>query len=97
MEDLVISRDLLIDSVNVVNFVNRGNRLSNMSDALVCQDTRDDYNTHVFKNVGFEVIDVKLFAWPQDGSSFIYGATKNPNLAKGVPVPTIISILAKRK
>jgi hypothetical protein len=96
IEDIVISTDLLVSSVKVINFVYRSGRISHCSDEEVCKAARDDYDIHVFKNVGFEVVDVRLFDWPLDGSNFIYGAANNPNLAQGVSIPTITSILASR-
>ena len=96
IEDIVISSDLLIDSVDVVNFVSRGGRISHFSNEQAREAAKDDYDTYVFKNVGFEVYDVRLFDWSLDGSNFIYGAANNPNLAPGTPIPTITSILARR-
>jgi hypothetical protein len=96
IEDIIISSDLLMDSVDVINFVNRSHRLSNHSDAQVQKAAKDDYDTYVFKKIGFEVVDVRLFDWDVEGSNFIYGAAHNPNLARGDTVSTIISIISRR-
>jgi SAM-dependent methyltransferase len=96
IEDIVISSDLLVDSVDLINFVNRGGRISRFSNEQVRKATKDDYDTHVFKSVGFEVFDVRLLDWSLDGSNFVYGAADNPNLAPGASILTITSILARR-
>ena len=63
IEDIIVSRDLLVDTVDTINFVNRSGRISHIPAQEVIKATMDDYNTHVFAKVGFEVAQVKLFDW----------------------------------
>jgi hypothetical protein len=95
IEDIIVSRDLLVDTVDTISLVNRSGRISHIPDQEVIDATIKDYNTYVFLEAGFEVAEVKLFDWPIEGSRFMYGAATNPNLAPGT-VPTIVSIVARR-
>ncbi|WP_277983302.1 class I SAM-dependent methyltransferase [Sphingomonas faeni] len=97
IEDIIVSGDLLVNTVDTISLVNRSGRISHIPDDEVINDTVKDYNTHVFDEVGFEVAEVRLFDWPLEGSNFVYGAANNPNLATGTSVPTIVSIVARRK
>jgi len=97
IEDIIVSGDLLVDTIDTISLVNRSGRISHIPDREAIDATIEDYNTYVFDKVGFEVSEVKFFDWPIEGSSFMYGAANNPNLAPGTPVPTIVSIVARRK
>ncbi len=97
LEDVITSPGILTSAVDVISLVNRSGRIAECSDQEVIQAAIDDYNEHVFARCGFEVVDVTLDDWPREGSKFLYGAAPNPNLAEGSAIPTIISIVAKRK
>lgn len=77
--------------------VNRGGIIEGSSDSEIFSETKKDYDTYVFGSVGFEVVEVKNYEWPRDGSEFQYGQAHNPILAKGKAIPMITSIVAKRK
>ncbi len=96
IEDIVVSPDVCLASVEYVHLVNRGGRVVGFTEAEFFNDTKEDYDTYVFGNIGFEVFEVKNIDWPREGSEFQYAQAHNPNLAKGEAVPTIISIIAKR-
>ena len=96
IEDVLVSPDVCLPSVEYVHLVNRGGRVIGFTDEECFKATKDDYDTYVFKNIGFEVSEVMIFDWPRDGSEFQYGQAHNPNLAEGETIPTITSIIAKR-
>lgn len=96
IEDIIISRDICLDTVEYINLANRGGRIAGFSDAELFDSVKDDYDAYVFNNIGFEVCDVTNMDWPREGSDFYYGQAANPNLAKGESIPTITSIIAKR-
>lgn len=96
IEDIIISPDVCIDSVKYIHLVSRGGRVAGFSDEVCFKETKRDYDTHVFSNVGFEVYDVKNFPWPREGSEFQYGQAHNPILAEGDIIPTITSLIARR-
>ncbi|MEW9297413.1 class I SAM-dependent methyltransferase [Acetobacter oryzifermentans] len=96
LEDIIISEEILIDTVNTINLVYRGKKVSHLSDQEVKDSQAKNYNTYVFDQVGFKVTDVRLFDWPREGSDFTYGAAHNPNLVQGATNPIIISLIAQR-
>ena len=96
IEDILVSPDVCLPSVEYVHLTNRGVRVIGFTDADCFKSAKDDYDTYVFKNIGFEVSEVMMFDWPRDGSDFQYGQAHNPNLAKGETIPIITSIIAKR-
>ncbi|GEM_PF-1203317 len=96
IEDIIVSPDVCLASVEYIHLVNRGGRVVGFTEAQCFNETKKDYDSYVFRSIGFEVVEVKNIDWPREGSEFIYGQAHNPNLAKGETVPTITSILAKR-
>ncbi|EOX4444932.1 class I SAM-dependent methyltransferase [Vibrio alginolyticus] len=97
IEDIIVSKDVCLESVDYIHLVNRGGIIEGFSDSEIFSETKKDYDTYVFGNVGFEVVEVKNYEWPRVGSEFQYGQAHNPNLAKGKAIPMITSIVAKRK
>lgn len=95
IEDIIVSPDVCLESVEYIHLVSRGGLAVKASEELF-NSTKEDYDTHVFNNVGFEVFDVKTIDWEIEKSEFPYGITHNPNFAGGETVPVIVSILAKR-
>lgn len=87
---------MCLESVEYIHLANRGALVVGFSEAEIFEETKKDYDTHVFKSIGFEVVEVRNMDWPRENSEFQYGQAHNPNLAKGVTVPTITSIVAKR-
>ncbi|WP_417559747.1 class I SAM-dependent methyltransferase [Marinomonas sp.] len=96
IEDIIISPDVCLESVNHIHLVNRGTLAEGFSEAEIFTETKKDYDTYVFEKIGFEVVEVKNIDWPREGSEFQYGHAHNPNFAGGVEVPAITSIVAKR-
>ncbi|WP_444677958.1 class I SAM-dependent methyltransferase [Halomonas sp. E19] len=95
IEDIIVSPSICLESVECIHLVNRGGLAAGFSEAEVFRSTKDDYDTHVFGKVGFEVVEVKNIDWPREGSDFQYGYAHNPNFAEGQVTPTITSIVAK--
>ena len=96
LEDIIVSNNLLVDSVETINFALRGERLKKASKEEIFLAQKENYDTYVFKNVGFEVTHVEVIDWNTANSNFTYSLAQNPNLLEGDLVPTIISITAKR-
>ncbi|MDD2653035.1 MAG: class I SAM-dependent methyltransferase [Sulfurimonas sp.] len=96
IEDIIVSPIVCLASVEYIHLVSRGNLAAGFSEAEIFEHTKNDYDTHVFKRVGFDVIEVKNINWPREGSEFQYGQAHNPNFAGGRTVPIITSIVAKR-
>ncbi|WP_409409307.1 methyltransferase domain-containing protein [Acidithiobacillus ferriphilus] len=96
IEDIIASRDVCVCSVDYIHLVNRGGIVLGLPEDEYFNSTKDDYDTYVFNEIGFEVSDVKFIDWPREGSDFQYGQAPNPNLAEGESVPAITSIIAKR-
>lgn len=96
IEDIIVSPSICLESVECIHLVNRGGLAAGVSEAELFRSTKDDYDTHVFRKVGFEVVEVKNIDWPREGSDFQYGQAHNPNFAGGQVTPTITSIVAKR-
>ena len=93
LEDIIISNDLLIDSVEVINFVIRSSRLKNASNQIIFDTQKKDYDTYVFNNVGFEVTNVEVIDWDNSNSTFPYSSIRKEEQET---IPTILSITAKK-
>lgn len=96
IEDIIVSSDLCVDSVEYIHLASRGARIVGFTENDYIKASKEDYDTYVFKDAGFEVVEVKYLEWSRDGSEFQYGQAHNPNAAQGEAIPTITSILAKR-
>lgn len=96
LEDIIVSDAILVDSVETINFAIRSARLKNASKEEIFFAQKEDYDTYVFNNVGFEVTNVEIIDWKRQNRNFTYSMAPNPNLMNGELVPTIISITAKR-
>lgn len=96
IEDIIISPDVCLESVDYIHLANRGALAAGFSEAEIFKETKKDYDTYVFKKIGFEVVEAKHIDWPRDESEFQYGQAHNPNFIDGTAVPVIISIVAKR-
>ena len=96
LEDIIVSDNLLVDSVETINFAIRSARLAKASKEEIFLAQKEDYDTYVFKYVGFEVTTVDVIDWDTVNSNFTYSSVANPNLLEGELIPTIISITAKR-
>jgi hypothetical protein len=95
IEDIIVSPDVCLESVEYIHLVNRGSLFVGFTEAELFNLTKKEYDTYVFRNIGFEVFDVKNIDWPREGSEFPYVQAPNPNF-KGETIPTITSIVAKR-
>lgn len=96
IEDLIVSTALRLESAEWIHLANRGAASEAASDDFIFGETKKDYDTHVFSEYGFEVVDVKTFRWNRDGSSFMYVNAPNPNFQANSAIPCITSILARR-
>lgn len=96
IEDLIVSPDVCLPSVEYIHLVNRGARVAGFTEADCSNAEKENYDTYVFRDIGFEVFEVRNMDWPREGSDFIYSQAPNPILAQGLTIPTIISIIAKR-
>lgn len=96
IEDVIVSPDVCLESVDYIHLVNRGTLAAGFSEAEIFTETKKDYDTYVFEQIGFEVVEVKNIDWPREGSEFQYGQAHNPNFVGGIAVPAITSIVAKR-
>lgn len=96
IEDIVVSPDVCLESVEYIHLVNRGALAAGFSEAQIFIETKKDYDTYVFEKIGFEVVEVKNIDWPREGSEFQYGQAHNPNFVGETAVPAITSIVAKR-
>lgn len=97
MEDAMLTKSICPPSVDWVHLANRVGMITDVSEAFAKQETKADYDTHVFLPNGFEVVDVQILDWDIAGSSFSYGFSDNPNLLPGQPAAKLVSVLAKRK
>lgn len=89
IEDIIVSNDILVDSVEIINLVGRGTLNPGYSKEDIFSSQKEDYDTYVFKKVGFEVIKVEVINWNISNSSFNYtNKDKNTNV--------FLSIIAKR-
>jgi SAM-dependent methyltransferase len=96
LEDIIVSKNLLIDSVETINLVLRGALSHKTSKEELFNSTKLDYDTNVFKDIGFEVVNVEVIDWNTENSNFTYTSVKNKNVPDGEVSPSIISITAKR-
>jgi SAM-dependent methyltransferase len=96
IEDIIISKDICLESIEYIHLANRGFSNADASEEELFLSTKQDYDTHVFKKIGFEVVDVKSINWDMTDSEFQYSAAHNPNFKAGKIIPTVTSILAKR-
>jgi SAM-dependent methyltransferase len=96
LEDIIVSNNLLIDSVDTINLAIRSGKVHDSSKEEMFITQKQDYDTYVFKNVGFEVVNVEVIDWNTTNSDFRYSSVPNPNVANKNLIPTIISITAKR-
>lgn len=96
IEDILVSSDVCLDSVECIQLVNRSYMATSVNDKNIYKSQKEDYDTHVFSHAGFEVVSVDVMDWPRDESEFVYGAAHNPNFMGGEVKPVIISITAKR-
>lgn len=97
IEDIVVSSKIAVDSVDIINLVNRSTMATRFTDAEVFESQKADYDEHVFGPVGFEVYEVKVHRWDRTGSTFLYGQAYNPIFAGGETADVITSIFARRK
>jgi len=98
IEDIIVSDNILTDSVKIIHFALRGMTPVNTSDEEIYNGQKKDYDTYVFQNTNFKVNNVKTIKWNIDQSSFRYSITQNPNIPKEAElVPTVIAIGAKNK
>lgn len=96
VEDILISSEVCTSSVEFIQLVNRSYMSTSVSNEDIFKNEKENYETYVFSNVGFEVISVEIMDWPRDESEFVYSAAYNPNFMGGNTKPVIISITAKR-
>lgn len=96
IEDILVSSDVCLPSVECIQLVNRSYMATSTNNKDIFKNQKDDYDTHVFSRVGFEVVSVDVMDWPRDESEFVYSAAYNPNFMGGEAKPVIISITAKR-
>ncbi|WP_233983319.1 class I SAM-dependent methyltransferase [Pectobacterium versatile] len=96
IEDILVSSDVCLASVECIQLVNRSYMSISAKSKDIFQSQKEDYDTHVFSCAGFEVVTVEIMDWPRDESEFAYGAAHNPNFIGGEAKPVIISITAKR-
>ncbi|GAA3594453.1 hypothetical protein GCM10023078_22390 [Gibbsiella greigii] len=99
IEDIIVSRDVCIESVEYIQLGMRSFGLVNSDKERDFTDTKENFDQFVFSQAGFEVIAVDSFIWEVDKSVFPYAYAKNPNFNEGNPaqtIPLITSILAKR-
>jgi hypothetical protein len=97
MEDAMLTKSICPPSVDWVHLANRVGMIAEVPEAFAKQETKADYDTHVFLPNNFEVVDVQILDWDMACSSFNYGSAHNPNLLPGQPVAKLVSVLAKRK
>jgi len=97
IEDIVVSRAVTTESVEIINLVSRGGMVASCSAQEAFDVQKADYDEYVFDKIGFEVCDVKVAYWDRTGSTFVYGHADNPYFIGEETVPVIISIFARRK
>ncbi|MGI8464445.1 class I SAM-dependent methyltransferase [Pectobacterium punjabense] len=96
IEDILVSSDICLDSVECIQLVNRSCMAISANNERVFKSQKENYDTYVFSHAGFEVVGVDVMDWPRDESEFVYGVAHNPNFMGGETKPVIISIIAKR-
>jgi SAM-dependent methyltransferase len=98
IEDIIVSENILMNSVKTIYFALRGMTPTSVSDEEMYNGQKKDYDTYVFQNTDFEVTNVKSIQWNIEKSSFRYSMTDNPNISKDAElVPTVIAIGAEKK
>ena len=98
IEDIIVSENILMNSVKTIHFALRGMTPINTSDEEMYDGQKKDYDTYVFQNTNFEVTNVNSIKWNITESNFRYSMTENPNIAKDAKlVPTVIAISAENK
>lgn len=95
VEDRLVDLPLCPASVEWVHTVQRGGVPPGVSEDQIKDGMAEEYNKYMLKNSGFSVTAVQVLTWNQ-GATFPYVQTPNPNLPPGKPKPVIISILARR-
>lgn len=96
IEDIIVSPEVCLASVESIHLVSRGLVDLKYTDDEIFKSQKEDYDKHVFEQVGFEVVEVKNIDWPIEDSEFQYGFAHNPNFKGVQAAPMITSILAKR-
>lgn len=96
IEDIIVSKDICLPSVEYIHFVTRGAIANSISKEEFFDSQKADYEKHVFDRIGFEVVSVNTIPWSLEGSKFQYVQAKNPNFIGGSVTPSVVSILAKR-
>lgn len=98
IEDIIVSNDILVDSAQIINFAIRCTLDSSISKKVLFDTQKQEYDTYVFGDAGFEVYDVNVIDWNREQSSFTYTYATNPNISKDAQlIPSIISLSAKPK
>jgi hypothetical protein len=97
VEDAMFTKGICPPSVEWIHLAIRAGMIDGVPEDFANQETKTDYDTHVFLPNGFEVVDVQMLDWDTSGSGFEYGAASNPNLLQGQSIARIVSVLAKRK
>lgn len=95
IEDIITSPDICTPSVEYIHLANRNIFSSNYNEQKTFAATKKEYDTSIFSEINFEVVDVKIMAWPTKDSHFQYIGNQyysNENSFKA-----IVSILARRK
>jgi hypothetical protein len=96
LEDAIMSSRICPPSVQWIHFAIRSWRIAEATDALVKQAQKENYDEWVFHPHGFDVVDVQLFEWDRNGSSFTYIDARHASQMEGTRMPTVVSILARR-
>lgn len=92
IEDIILSSDICLPSVQFVHFVNRGEMdLKSTIDKCV-EATKENYNQFVFNPNGFTAINVKILDWNNKDSEMPY--VNNGSVKKSKPI--LESIIARR-
>ncbi|EOI6870000.1 TPA: rRNA adenine N-6-methyltransferase family protein [Yersinia enterocolitica] len=96
IEDILVSSEICLDSVECIQLVNRSYMAASANNESIFKSQKENYDTYVFSRAGFEVVSIDVMDWPRDESEFVYGAAHNPNFMGGETKPVIISIIARR-
>lgn len=97
LEDKIVSSDVCLPSVKIIHLVTRGTQVEGFTDTYSRASIKEDYDTYVFKKIGFAVTQVDFFDWDDKESDFQYVAAENPLLEKGPQKKRITSIIASRE
>lgn len=96
IEDIIVSPIVCLPSVQHIHLVSRGYLSRGVSEKLIFNEIKEDYDYHVFKNVGFEVISIENIPWPNKNNGIQHRNKNNVNLISDRCIPVITSITAKR-